>query len=207
VDWDKIAGLMTWPEWFGAITGLLCVWLAVKNHIANWFWGILSTVAYAYVFWNMQLYSSVALYALFFLPMQFYGWWTWKKGGGQDDSLPVTSAGVKQVGLLVVLAALFAVGWGYWMDLNKAAFPYEDAALTGLSIAAQYLQVRKKVECWWLWITVDLVYAFHLFPAQKLWPTTGLYVIFLGLAIMGLLEWRKLMQKTVAVTSGTDVAR
>lgn len=211
MDWNKIIGIMSWPEWFGAITGLLCVWLTVKNYISNWFWGILSVIAYGYVFWQSSLYSNAALQILFFLPMQFYGWWTWKKGGEQDNSLPVTYAGTRTLTVLLVIAAAFTGVWGYILSNGlglpqPAAYPYVDAGTTGISIASQYLQARKQIESWWLWIAVDMIYAFFLFPAQKLWPTTGLYVIFLGLAVMGLLEWQKLMRQQTVVVVDKETA-
>jgi nicotinamide mononucleotide transporter len=70
--------------------------------------------------------------------------------------------------------------------------------VTGLSLVAQYLQARRIVENWHFWILVDVICTFYLFPIQKLYVTTGLYGIFLILAVMGLLEWLKIWRRQSA---------
>ena len=61
-----------------------------------------------------------------------------------------------------------------------------------VSVAAQYLDVRKKLESWWLWIVVNIFSAFYFYPKQHLYVTAGLYVVFLGIAVFGLWQWAKL---------------
>ena len=61
-----------------------------------------------------------------------------------------------------------------------------------ISVAAQYLDARKKLESWWLWIIVNIFSAFYLYPRQHLYPTAALYVVFLGIAVYGLWQWVKL---------------
>ena len=73
---------------------------------------------------------------------------------------------------------------------TDAAAPYVDATTAGLSVTAQVLQSLRRVESWVLWICVDLV-ALGLFIWRGLLVTTGLYGLFLILAIVGLIEWRR----------------
>lgn len=183
-------------EWAGFVTGAIAVSLAVRTNMGTWAWGIVNALIYGYLFWESAYYSSMALFLLYFLPMQFYGYWSWKRGGVNADTLPVTRLGI--VGLVPYLlgAGAFTVGWGYLMVQAQAALPYVDAFQTGLSVVAQFLMARKKVESWWLWITVNLICAFFLYPAQKLFVTAGLFLVYLVLAVLGLLEWQRLSQKT-----------
>jgi nicotinamide mononucleotide transporter len=81
--------------------------------------------------------------------------------------------------------------WGTGMArFTDAAAPYVDATTAGLSVTAQLLQSLRRVESWVLWICVDLI-ALGLFTWRGLLVTTGLYGLFLILAIVGLVEWRR----------------
>jgi nicotinamide mononucleotide transporter len=71
-----------------------------------------------------------------------------------------------------------------------AALPYWDAFAAVLSLIAQWLLARKALESWILWIVVDVV-SIGIYSAKELYLTAGLYVIFLGLAITGLMAWRR----------------
>ena len=88
-----------------------------------------------------------------------------------------------------------ALAWGALMAAKTdAAAPYVDAAVAGSSVAAQWLQSLRRVEAWVLWIVADLI-AVPLYWWKGLVPTTLLYLVFLGLAIAGLLSWRKTLQR------------
>jgi nicotinamide mononucleotide transporter len=52
------------------------------------------------------------------------------------------------------------------------------------------MQTRKWIENWWLWIVVDVVYV-GMYVMKALYLTAGLYLVFLALAGVGLVEWRK----------------
>ena len=73
---------------------------------------------------------------------------------------------------------------------TDAAAPFADATIAGLSVAAQVLQSFRRVESWALWIAVD-VFAIGLFAWRGLLVTSGLYALFLTLAVIGLIEWRR----------------
>ena len=72
---------------------------------------------------------------------------------------------------------------------TRSEFPWMDAFTTALSLGAQILQNRKKLEHWFFWITADLFYV-YLYIARDLWLTSILYAIFLAMCIAGLRAWR-----------------
>ena len=87
-------------------------------------------------------------------------------------------------------SAIAIVVWGWAMHrFTDAAFPWWDAAVAMLSVAAQVLMSRRLIENWILWITVDVL-AIGLYAAKDLWLTAVLYAIFLALSAWGLLDWR-----------------
>ena len=81
---------------------------------------------------------------------------------------------------------------------TDASFPFWDGAIAALSVLAQFLLSRRHVESWYLWIVVDLL-AIGLFYTKELEPTAALYGVFLVLATIGLVKWRKAAQTQIAL--------
>ena len=73
---------------------------------------------------------------------------------------------------------------------TDAALPYWDAGTTCFSLVAQTLLARKYLENWLVWIGVDVV-SIGVYAAKGLYVTTGLYAVFLGMAVWGFLAWRR----------------
>ena len=75
------------------------------------------------------------------------------------------------------------------LTLNGAA-PLGDSLTTVISLAAQYLLCRKRLENWFLWIAADLIYI-PLYVTRGLPLTAFLYAVFLGMCMIGFREWRQ----------------
>lgn len=173
-----------------ALLGVINVVLVVRRSVWNYPFGIAMVSLYFFVFWDAKLYSD-ALLQIFFLLIQLYGWWAWSRAdqvdhgvavGWLDDRARLRWAGGTALAILL---------WGSAMArYTDAAAPMIDATVAGLSVSAQILQSVRKVESWVLWICVDSV-AIGLFAWRGLVPTTALYGLFLVLAVLGLIEWRR----------------
>ena len=79
---------------------------------------------------------------------------------------------------------------------TDASFPYWDASILGLSIVAQFLLARRRLENWLVWIAVDLL-AIGLYWTKDLYPTAALYFVFLILATVGYFNWRRIYKKSL----------
>jgi nicotinamide mononucleotide transporter len=180
----------TWAELIGFATGLLGVWLLVRQHIANWPLGIVSVLMFVVVFWSVQLYADGALQFLY-VALGLYGWWTWARGDRERAAdLPVRRTGRTEWVVLAVAGVVLTVGIAVYLDrLTDSSTAIPDALTTALSLVATYGQTRKLVESWWFWITADLVYI-PLYGYKQLWLTAILYVVFLTLCVFGLRAWR-----------------
>ena len=55
----------------------------------------------------------------------------------------------------VTATIIIGLGLDSWTDTDV---PYWDSATTTLSLIGVWLQARKKIENWWLWIIADLIY-------------------------------------------------
>jgi nicotinamide mononucleotide transporter len=177
-------------EAVAALLGLVNVWLVVRRNVWNYPFGIVMVLLYARIFFETKLYSD-ALLQLFFLIVQLYGWWNWVRSRSRSGEVLVLRLGRGERLAWAAGCAAATLAWGAVMHARTdAAYPWWDASVAILSVAAQILLSRRFVENWWLWILVDLL-AIGLYAAKDLWLTAGLYAVFLGLAIWGLIAWRR----------------
>jgi nicotinamide mononucleotide transporter len=179
----------SWLEWLGTISGFACVYLAAKEHILNWPVAIVSISAYAILFFDYKLYGDSAL-QLYFLGTSVYGWYYWVKNK-QGNETPVVVLGKKGILLTILSVAVLSILMGllldYYTDTNV---PYADGFCTSLSFVAQFLMTRKILQNWVLWIIVDICYV-PLYLYKSLYLTAVLYVLFLVLATIGYVSWKK----------------
>jgi nicotinamide mononucleotide transporter len=173
------------------VLGIISVALLVRQNIWCWPTGIVMVTLYIFIFYDARLYSDMGLQVAYVF-MQVYGWYHWVNGVPRADAqLPVTH--VARSAALAWLGAIGVgtVGLGYAVDTyTNADLAYWDAATTVMSLVAQFLQARKILECWALWIAVDVL-AVGIYAYKGLYMTTVLYTVFLGLATWGYLEWRR----------------
>ena len=189
----------TWGyvELAGSIATLICVWLAVKQNIWTWFWGAIGVCFFGPLLYHYQLYSDAGLQILFYLPVQFIGWYWWmKKGPNANDDLPVTSLSNASFTTILYGIVIAAGVTGYLMTTyTDASFPYWDALTTWMSVAAQILMIRKVLQSWYLWVAVDII-SVPIYFSKGIIVWSGIYGIFLVLATMGGIAWYKSWKET-----------
>ncbi len=178
-------------EWIAVVSGILCVWLLAYEKIFAWVFGLISVTIYVLIFYQARLYSDTVLSGIYII-LNAYGLYAWThRSESQQQMLVVSHLHYKEIinWVLVILAGTLI--WGSIMYFyTNADYAYPDAFTTCASLAAQYLLARKKIENWIIWIVVDVV-AISLYLLKGLYPTTLLYVIYLGLCILGYHRWRK----------------
>jgi nicotinamide mononucleotide transporter len=181
---------MSTLEIIAAMLGVVNVLLVVRRSIWNYPFGIAMVSLYFFVFFDAKLYSD-ALLQIFFLLIQLYGWWAWTRAVQVDHGVSVAwlmaEARLRWLAGTAVAATLWGLGMARWTD---AAAPFADAAIAGMSVAAQILQSLRRVESWLLWIAVDVL-AIGLFAWRGLLVTSALYGLFLALSVAGLIEWKR----------------
>lgn len=181
---------MTAVEILAALLGVVNVLLVVRRSIWNYPFGLAMVALYFFVFWDARLYSD-ALLQIFFIFINLYGWWNWSRAAKVDDGVAVGWMGRRAQALWLGGTIIAVLVWGTLMArFTDAAAPMADATVAGLSVAAQCLQSLRRVESWLLWIAVDVL-AIGLFASRGLGVTAALYMLFLVLAVTGLVQWQK----------------
>lgn len=185
LGWWSISVTEAW----GFATGGTCVWLVVREHIWNWPIGLANNVVFFGLFFQSRLYADMGLQVLYLI-LGIYGWINWVSGGKDRTRLPISRAS-----RLDWIALLIAIPLGTWVlrevlvAVNGAA-PFWDSLTTVLSLAAQYLLCRKRLENWFFWIVADIIYV-PLYLARGLPLTALLYSVFLVMCFFGIREWNR----------------
>lgn len=189
---------MEWIEWVAAVAGAVSVFLSARENIWSWPTALVNVSLYTYIFYRSGLYSDAGLQVVYFV-LSLYGWYHWLYGGRQRSRLHVTRASPR---VWVTAAAAGLVFWlalsSYTSTLPGVSLPYLDAGLTTTSLIAQWMMTRKILENWILWIIADVVYV-PMFVYKELYPTAIQYALFLGLAVMGFVHWRRSRRADLAL--------
>jgi len=176
-------------EPLATVLGLVNQWLTIRRNIWCWPVGIASVALFAVVFLEARLYSDMLLQGVY-VALQIYGWRTWLAGGPARTPLPVSSvgaAGLVRAGTVALLGGL-ALG-AAMRALTDASLPWLDATATAASLVAQWLQARKVLESWLVFIVANLLFMVT-YAMKNLWFTLGLFSVLTALAVVGFVQWR-----------------
>lgn len=186
-------------EIFAFILSLACVLLNAYGKILTWPLAIASSTAYAYVFFNSQLFGDAAL-QLVFVGLAIYAWITWYKKAPtltsstleKDASFSRTpSSAIVKCGLAWLL--MFFLIRYILKNYTSSDVPNIDAFLTAGSLLATYMSAQKWLENWLIWAFVDVIYI-GLYIYKDLYLTALLYVLLIALCLLGWRQWSKQMK-------------
>jgi nicotinamide mononucleotide transporter len=199
IDWIQ----NNYIEILGAITGIIFLYLEIKQNIWLWPFGLITSALYVYIFLTTKFYADMGL-QFYYLIISIYGWWNWLYGGnkGKTDSLPITRL-TSRVGfsLLAITIAIFGLLTYVLINFTDSNVPYGDAFTTALSITATWMLARKILDMWWVWMVVNSV-ALGLYIYKGLYPTSILYFLYFSMSIVGFMQWKRTMtRETISESS------
>lgn len=184
-----------WLEWFGVITGLLYIFLEIRQRTSMWLIGFLTSFVFVIVFFQSKLYADMML-NVYYVIMSVYGFWLWKKNRTETD-VPETDCEITYQNLSLWLGSVLAVisvalYWGIagvLRHFTDSPVPYGDAFPTALSLIATWMLAKKYLEQWLIWIVVN-IFSIGLFVYRGLYPTAFLFLVYGVLSIVGYLKWK-----------------
>ena len=198
-------------EIIGVIFGFLSVWFAKRGNIWVYPTGIISTVLFVYLLWHYVLWGDMLINA-YYTVMSVYGWVLWAKNAhNQQISISPTTRKDWYVCIgLGLFSLLFVVGVyylkpfirndfsmeGVQLGFNNFLFTeYIDVFTTAIFLVGMWLMAKRKLENWLFWILGDLV-SVPLYLKKGMFFTSFQYLLFTIIAIMGYLEWKRLLHKS-----------
>ena len=186
---------VTWLEALAFSLALSCVVLNVFEVHWGWPLAIVSAALYGVLFHASRLYAEAWLQA-FFIAASAWGWWQWlfaARTGDGGAAAPLAVARLQRRHL-AWLAGLWLAGWlalgALLSRMTDSDVPWLDAFPTVGSLIGQVLLGRKFLENWWVWIVVNAV-SVALLSVKGLWLSALLYLVFFGLSVAGLRQWRR----------------
>nr|WP_315124947.1 nicotinamide riboside transporter PnuC [uncultured Capnocytophaga sp.] len=198
-------------EIIGVIFGFLSVWFAKRGNIWVYPTGIVSTVLFVYLLWHYVLWGDMLINA-YYTVMSVYGWVLWAKNAhNQQISISPTTRKDWHVCIgLGLFSLLFVVGVYYLKPFIRNNFSMEgvqlgfhnflfteyiDVFTTAIFLVGMWLMAKRKLENWLFWILGDLV-SVPLYLKKGMFFTSFQYLLFTIIAIMGYLEWKRLLHKS-----------
>ena len=199
---------------FGSLMGVLCTVLAANGRILTFLFGILDVSIYGIMCLIGTKFGNAALHLLYFLPMQFVGYFQWRKRGAEEKAKVQARRLTGKQWLLygaIFLAGLVAA---YFilaaLDKKEAAgvikwVAMADAFSMMCNILGQYLLSTAYMEQWYFWILVNVSTIIMWVLTIRQEPDSAFasiyivkYSFYLLNSLNGLRIWYNLSRKEVA---------
>lgn len=192
---------VSYLEFFGLLSGVIAVALSSLANVWSWPIGIINVTLSFFLFFQVQLYPDMFLQVFFFVT-NVMGWWRWThpKTFEEDKKheLKISFMNKRELVLMSTVALSGTIAFGLfasklhdWLPsvfTKPSAAPFMDSFITVVSIIATFYMIQKKVECWIMWLLVDIV-ATYLYFIRDIKLYAVLYLAFCFIASFALWNW------------------
>ena len=183
-------------ESFAVIMNIISVFYAKQNNILVYPTGIIGTGIFVYILLNFSMLGDTIINAYFF-SMSIYGWYFWSRKKDEVFINQVSTINQNEIKYLFILAIssliFIYIVYDYFDKWNNWT-AYVDNITTAIFFVAMWLMARRKVESWIFWIIGDLI-TVPLYFYKGLTISSIQYIIFLILAVLGYISWKKILHK------------
>ena len=183
-------------ELFAVIMNITSVFYAKRNNILVYPTGLIGTGIFVYILLNFSLLGDTIINAYFF-SMSIYGWYFWSRKKDEVFVNQVSTINRNEIKYLFILAisSLIFIYFVYdYFDKWNNWTAYLDNITTAIFFMAMWLMARRKIESWIFWIIGDLI-TVPLYFYKGLTISSIQYIIFLILAVLGYVSWKKILDK------------
>lgn len=182
---------ISYIELGAVLTSIAYAWLASRNNIWCWLFGIISPVLTMYaLYFYFQLYAEVYL-QVYYIGMAIYGFYTWKYGSQNHKEKAISTWSSKTHVIIIAVGFLLAFLMGTLLkNYTEAASTYIDSFTTVFAVIATFMTAQRLLENWIYWIIIDTV-SIYLYFDRGGYLFALLFIVYTVIAIYGFINWRK----------------
>ena len=187
---DSLIGIIS------ATTGVACVVCTGKGKLSAYLFGLVNCVLYAIIAYEAKYYGEVMLNAIYYVPMQFIGFYVWNKHMN-NETKEVEKKHMDLTGRLLLLLTVILSTYLYGLLLGYLGdpMPFVDAFTTTSSVIAMVISVRMFAEQWWIWVAVDVFSVYMWWCNFRIGndniSVVLMWAIYLINAIIMLVKWER----------------
>lgn len=179
-----------------SFTGVMNVICTGKGKPSAYIFGLVNSVLYAVIAYNAMLYGETMLNILYYVPMQFVGFYVWSKNvNSQTNEVAKRRMTLCGKAILSVTIAVLSYAYGLLLHHLGDPMPYIDAFTTVASFITLIITIRRFTEQWIIWIIVDAVsiYMWHCdyVSGSGNIATLLMWVMFLINGIIMFIRWSR----------------
>ena len=148
----------------GALMGVISVVLSANGNLLTFVFGLVDVLIYSYTLLDQNVPMTLGLHLFYFLPMEFIGFYGWRKRGATAKKAVkarrLSAKGWLNVAALFVMVygAVLAIAWliaRYQGNVAWAKMAF-DSAVTTANIVALVLMTKAYMDQWYLWTLVNV---------------------------------------------------
>ena len=110
----------------------------------TYIFGLINVIPYAIISYSSEFYGEVMLNTLYFLPMQFYGFYLWTKNMDTATNEVIKKRmTARQLITTLSITVLLSVCYGCFLTKLGGNLPYLDSFSTVTSVVAMIISVKR----------------------------------------------------------------
>ncbi|MEP6616436.1 MAG: nicotinamide riboside transporter PnuC [Ginsengibacter sp.] len=177
-------------EYIAVIFGIASVIFSRMENLLVYPVGMVNTSIYIYLYLTHGLYADASV-NFYYTVMSIIGWSMWAKKNGGHTALMITKSSKGDwKKTFIFFGACFLVLWLILKNFTDSTVPLADAFTSAAAFTGMWLMNKKKIENWIWWIITNLA-SIPLNFYKHLVFTSFQYLVFLILAVMGYITWKK----------------
>jgi nicotinamide mononucleotide transporter len=191
----------TWLEFVAVVFGILSVIYSRAENILVYPTGLVNTILYIYLSVQAGLYAEASVNGYYTI-MSIAGWiwWSRKKSDGEQQLRISGSSAADWRNALLFFFFFWVALWWLLSRFTDSSVPLADGFAAAAAYTGMWLMARKKLENWIWWIVTNIA-SIPLYFSKGFVFTSFQYLVFLVLAIMGYVEWRRKLAQSAAAKS------
>lgn len=183
-------------ELIAVVFGVVSVLFARKNNILVYPTGLVSTLIFVFILLEWKLFGDFII-NIYYSIMSVLGWYLWTRKKNGADEFPISVMNRKDyfISTLIFTGTLLFIALVYhFFDKFTDWTAYVDTLTTALFFVGMWLMAKRKIENWIIWIVADII-SVPLYFYKGLTFSSMQFLLFTIIAILGYLEWKRLLQK------------